>query len=164
MHIATLCITISLCATVALACLFSPKVYIILIHPEKNMRLAKQLKAQANSIRFASQLPTNASFMFPHHLINKDSVNNDERSTIVTSNNTEETDQPLMPNRKAASFKNSSNNYNHNDQQKIPTIITTSHSDSCLNNEKQRLAIKRYNCDDEDSLNSNVLQDEPIMQ
>jgi len=126
------------------------------------MRLTKQLKAQANSIKFASQLPTTTDFILNHNLINKDIVNNTERSTLVTSSNTEENDQPLIPNRKIT-FEDSSNNSNHNNQRKIPTIITTSHSDGCLNNEKQRLAIRRYNFDDDDSLNSNFLHDEQIM-
>ncbi|CAF1138269.1 unnamed protein product, partial [Didymodactylos carnosus] len=56
-HITTLCITISLSATVALVCLFSPKVYIILVHPEKNMRLTKQLRPTLNSLKFAAQIP-----------------------------------------------------------------------------------------------------------
>jgi len=126
------------------------------------MRLTKQLKAQANSIKFASQLPTTTDFILNHNLINKDIVNNTERSTLVTSSNTEENDQPLISNRKIT-FEDSSNNSNHNNQRKIPTIITTSHSDGCLNNEKQRLAIRRYNFDDDDSLNSNFLHDEQIM-
>jgi hypothetical protein len=31
-------VTISLSASVTLACLFSPKLYIILVHPERNVR------------------------------------------------------------------------------------------------------------------------------
>jgi hypothetical protein len=34
----TLCVTISLSAYVTLFCLYSPKLYIILVHPEKNVR------------------------------------------------------------------------------------------------------------------------------
>jgi len=37
-QITTLCIAISLSATVALVCLYSPKVYIIVLHPDKNVR------------------------------------------------------------------------------------------------------------------------------
>ena len=37
-QITTLCITISLSAYVTLFCLYSPKLYIILLHPEKNVR------------------------------------------------------------------------------------------------------------------------------
>lgn len=78
--------TLSLCATVALACLFSPKVYIILMHPEKNMRLGKQLKAQANSLKFAAEIPTNPNFSFNSHNHTSDkgsesnNYNNDEKS------------------------------------------------------------------------------------
>ncbi len=158
MHIATLCITISLCATVALACLFSPKVYIILLHPEKNMRLTNQLKAQANSIKFASQIPTSSDFMLNHYLSNKETVNHDVKSTLlITNNNTEETIQSPITNR--IILQTPVNNFDR----KIPTIITTSHSDGYLNDEKQRLAIKQYNYEDNDSLNSTFLPDEPIM-
>ncbi|KAF2367008.1 GPCR family 3 nine cysteines domain, partial [Trinorchestia longiramus] len=37
-QITTLCISISLSATVALVCLYSPKIYIIIFQPEKNVR------------------------------------------------------------------------------------------------------------------------------
>lgn len=37
-QITTLCITISLSAYVTLFCLYSPKLYIIILHPEKNVR------------------------------------------------------------------------------------------------------------------------------
>jgi hypothetical protein len=161
-HIATLCITISLCATVALACLFSPKVYIILLHPEKNMRLTKQLKAQANSIRFASQIPTNSDFMLNHHLADKDTINHDVKSTVLTANNTEGTNQPLISDQKKT-LQMPVNNFDNSNQRKVPTIITTSHSDGYINDEKQRLSIKRYNYDDNDSLNSSFLPDEQIM-
>ena len=154
MHIATLCITISLCATVALACLFSPKVYIILLHPEKNMRLTKQLKAQVNSIRFASQLPTNAE---NHHVMNneKQSVSTEENKESLVSNRTVTFD---------INANNTSDNSNlmiNNNKRKLPTIVMTSHSDGCLNDEKKRLSIQRYSYDDQDSLNS--IHDEQIM-
>ena len=37
-QITTMCLTISLSATVALVCLYLPKVYIIVFHPDKNVR------------------------------------------------------------------------------------------------------------------------------
>lgn len=37
-QITTLCVVTSLNATVALVCLYSPKVYIIVFHPDKNVR------------------------------------------------------------------------------------------------------------------------------
>lgn len=172
-HIATLCITISLCATVALACLFSPKVYIIVFHPEKNMRLTKQLKAQVNNIKFASQIATTTEFMFNHHPTpSKEIPPSDVPSPVSTSNNTEETKLPLVVHPKVT-FVDSLKKFENNHQRKIPTMITTSQSDGYLNHEKQRLAIKRYNYhadvenydvdDDDDSLNSNIFQDEQIM-
>ena len=162
-HISTLCITISLCATVALACLFSPKVYIILLHPEKNMRLTKQLKAQVNSIKFASQIATTTDFMSNHHPSpNRETI----PSAVLTSTNTEETKQPLILPPKVI-FPDPMNKFD-NHQRKIPTVITTSQSDGYLNHEKKRLAIKRYDYiadddDDDDSLNSNIFHDEQIM-
>ena len=38
LNITTLSVSISLSATVTLLCLFTPKLYIILLHPEKNVR------------------------------------------------------------------------------------------------------------------------------
>lgn len=38
LNLTTMCVSISLSATVTLACLFTPKLYIILLHPEKNVR------------------------------------------------------------------------------------------------------------------------------
>lgn len=37
-QITTLCVATSMNATVALVCLYSPKVYIIIFHPDKNVR------------------------------------------------------------------------------------------------------------------------------
>ena len=38
LRITTMCISISLSATIAMACLFTPKLYIILLRPERNVR------------------------------------------------------------------------------------------------------------------------------
>jgi len=41
LRITSMSVTISLSATVTLACLFSPKLYIIIFHPERNVRQVK---------------------------------------------------------------------------------------------------------------------------
>ena len=78
--------TISLSATVALACLFSPKVYIILVHPEKNMRITKQLKAQAHSLKFASQIATKTEMISSHQITTADASSSEDNSQVILSN------------------------------------------------------------------------------
>ena len=71
----------------------------------------------------------------------------------------------MIPNR-TVTFETSPNSKRmiNNNKRKLPTIITTSHSDGCLKNEKPKLSIKRYHYDDQDSLNSNPIQEgEQIM-
>jgi metabotropic X receptor len=47
-------VTISLSATVTLACLFSPKLYIIIFHPERNVRqVKKKIKMPPNFAPFS---------------------------------------------------------------------------------------------------------------
>ncbi|CAF1479223.1 unnamed protein product [Adineta steineri] len=165
-HITTLCVTISLCATVALACLFTPKVYIILVHPEKNMRLAKQLKAQVSSFKFTSHLPVSKNFISNDQMTNFDISSSDGQSKSVVSNDAEEQYHLLVSASKTVSFKtlpDDSKIINDKPKQKIPTIITTSDAEDCLNNEKQTLNLKKYPYEDNDSLNSNSLQGEDIM-
>lgn len=48
----TLCVTISLSAYVTLVCLYSPKLYIIVLHPEKNVR-----KLTMNTVKKPQALP-----------------------------------------------------------------------------------------------------------
>ncbi|XP_017486927.1 PREDICTED: metabotropic glutamate receptor-like, partial [Rhagoletis zephyria] len=55
-QITTLCVSISLSAYVALFCLFFPKVYIILVHPDKNVR-----KLTMNSATYKKQPATSSS-------------------------------------------------------------------------------------------------------
>lgn len=59
-QITTLCVSISLSAYVALFCLFFPKVYIIIFHPDKNVR-----KLTMNSATYkkptSSSVPTTSS-------------------------------------------------------------------------------------------------------
>ncbi|XP_076038510.1 mangetout isoform X2 [Oratosquilla oratoria] len=51
LRITTTSVTISLSATVALACLFAPKLYIILIHPERNIRHSMMPQTKYSAIR-----------------------------------------------------------------------------------------------------------------
>ncbi len=51
-RLATMCFSISLSATVSLVCLFTPKLYIIILHPERNIRqsmLSTKLASKTNS-------------------------------------------------------------------------------------------------------------------
>ncbi|XP_035825890.1 metabotropic glutamate receptor 4-like [Aplysia californica] len=51
-RLATMCFSISLSATVALICMFTPKLYIILLRPERNVRqsmMAKNMQLKLNS-------------------------------------------------------------------------------------------------------------------
>ncbi|UJR09763.1 hypothetical protein I4U23_013990 [Adineta vaga] len=153
-HITTLCVAISLCATVALFCLFSPKVYIILIHPEKNMRLANQLKAQASSFKFTSHIPmtTNVPLL--------DGTNNDVVLKSIVNN---EADQlsPSSVASKSVSFKLIPNSAKT--KPRLPSIGSTRDTNNCSNNDKQKLRFKKYTFDDDDSLNSNSNQGEDMM-
>ncbi|XP_042231154.1 metabotropic glutamate receptor 6-like isoform X2 [Homarus americanus] len=51
LRITTTSVTISLSATVALACLFTPKLYIILLHPERNVRQSMMPAAKYSAIK-----------------------------------------------------------------------------------------------------------------
>ncbi|CAF0814768.1 unnamed protein product [Rotaria sp. Silwood1] len=167
-NIATLCVTISLCATVALACLFSPKVYIILLHPEKNMRLTKQLRAQVHSLKFAAQIPANSAFMLNHDKNNKEIINNDSQS-VTTSPTTEEKSQSLISNQQVIlrtllnNTKNRNKRLKNNEKRKMSATIITSHSDGYLIGEQPKSSIKQNTYRDDDSLDSDSLQNEQIM-
>lgn len=118
------------------------------------MRLTKQLKAQVNSIKFASQLPTNSSIVLNHRSSTIPSTTTTTTTpTTTTAAATTEASQPLISSNKLTALNNDS-------RRKIPTIITTSQSDNCLTNDKLKSKAQRYNFDDNDSLNSNFLQEE----
>ncbi|XP_047495202.1 metabotropic glutamate receptor 6-like [Penaeus chinensis] len=51
LRITTTSVTISLSATVALVCLFTPKLYIILLHPERNVRQSMMPAAKYSAIK-----------------------------------------------------------------------------------------------------------------
>ena len=56
----TLCVSISLSAYVTLFCLFSPKIYIIIFHPDKNIR-----KLTMNSNTYRKPTPSSGITYFP---------------------------------------------------------------------------------------------------
>ncbi|XP_043238837.1 metabotropic glutamate receptor-like [Amphibalanus amphitrite] len=62
-QITTLCVAISLSASVALICLYAPKVYIIVFHPEKNVR-----KLTMNSAAYRRAVSSSAAPSFNHAL------------------------------------------------------------------------------------------------
>lgn len=52
-QVTTLCVSINLSASVALICLYSPKVYILVFHPDKNVR-----KLTMNSAAYRKGTPS----------------------------------------------------------------------------------------------------------
>ena len=150
-HITTLCITISLSATVALACLFSPKVYIILVHPEKNMRLTKQLRAQASSFKFASQLANTAEFSSNHRPAHLDVSSSDGQSKSVMSNDQDENSQPLVTNL-TVRFKNVSAPCETTmTKTKTPRPVAPVRSENGLTEENRKLSMEKSSLDDDAS-------------
>ncbi|XP_076180617.1 metabotropic glutamate receptor B isoform X2 [Ptiloglossa arizonensis] len=62
LRITSMSVTISLSASVTIACLFSPKLYIILIRPERNIRQS-MMPARYNTTKSSAVTATNASSM-----------------------------------------------------------------------------------------------------
>ncbi|XP_076639912.1 metabotropic glutamate receptor B isoform X2 [Colletes latitarsis] len=62
LRITSMSVTISLSASVTIACLFSPKLYIILIRPERNVRQS-MMPAKYNTTKSSAVTGTNASSM-----------------------------------------------------------------------------------------------------
>ena len=160
----------SLSATVALACLFSPKVYIILLHPEKNMRLTKQLKIHSNNLQFASQIAKAPNLPFSHGLLTYDVSSSDTQSKSLAGNNNEGNCQPLVE-KLTVAFQPISNNhkagYGVTDKKakskpNVATFVQTTHSKNCLGNEVRMLKMKNDSHDDYDSLDSNFIQNEEV--
>lgn len=118
------------------------------------MRLTKQLKAQANSLKFASQLATKSNFMLNNRMPSHDLSTSDGQSKSLTENDHDESlgTKPMK-------FKTLTNNHEKNNKEKLPIIITTNQSDK----DKYQLKIQKYNYDDNDSLNSNPLHEEDVM-
>ncbi|XP_060080563.1 metabotropic glutamate receptor-like [Ylistrum balloti] len=84
-QITTLCISISLSATVALLCLFTPKMYIIVFQPEKNVRRLTMNSASYNKKpqTTTSSILTNNHDAFSERI--KLSVNYDQKFGVTTT-------------------------------------------------------------------------------
>ncbi|XP_060600665.1 metabotropic glutamate receptor 3-like isoform X2 [Ruditapes philippinarum] len=67
-QITTLCVSISLSASVALVCLFTPKMYIIFFQPEKNVR---KLAMMMNSMHRKTDSPAELIRLNVHHFAQK---------------------------------------------------------------------------------------------
>lgn len=63
-----MCLTISLSATVALVCLYLPKVYIIVFHPDKNVRKLTMTATYRKATPASTAMATGASLH--HHSTN----------------------------------------------------------------------------------------------
>jgi hypothetical protein len=132
------------------------------------MRLAKQLKAQASSMKFASQIPTKSEFLANHNSIKPETSKSDENAKLVT-NHAEESKNLLSPNRIATSESPANHSENSNPTitdsiQALPLIVTTNQVYSCANCEQQKLKTKLFkDDDDDDSLDSSSMNEEPIM-
>ncbi|KAK4004756.1 hypothetical protein OUZ56_006481 [Daphnia magna] len=72
LRITSMSVTISLSATVTLACLFSPKLYIIIFHPERNVRQALTVPtAKASAIHHHKNGPCSNNGHLPNNGTNK---------------------------------------------------------------------------------------------
>lgn len=162
-HITTLCITISLSATVALACLFSPKVYIILVHPEKNMRLTKQLRAQASSFKFASQLANKVELSSNHPLTHLDVSSSDAHSRSAMGNDHDENSQPLATSM-TVRFKNISEPCETTTTKiKAPMPVATGRAENGRTEENHKLSMERASFEDAGSVKSSSLHHEHVI-
>lgn len=67
LRIATMSYSISLSATVTLACMFAPKLYIILTHPEKNVRTSMATHGTRTYVNSSTQPTIQANFVNCHY-------------------------------------------------------------------------------------------------
>lgn len=136
------------------------------------MRLTKQLKAQANSLKFASQIPTSGDLLLRYNQLSvKENenyhLNHHRNNDVVIVNRIDEISRAVSLNTNMDNYENSKTSMN-TVQGKLPTIIMTSHSDGALRDDR-RVSIQCYHIsrhnqhDDQCSLNSASIQDEQVM-
>lgn len=80
-QITTLCVSISLSASVALACLFTPKMYIIIFQPEKNVR--KLTMMINSSLNRKTDSPAELIRLNVHHFATKFNSTMDSADTAI---------------------------------------------------------------------------------
>lgn len=80
-QITTLCVSISLSASVALACLFTPKMYIIIFQPEKNVR--KLTMMINSSLNRKTDSPAELIRLNVHHFASKFNSTMDSGDTAI---------------------------------------------------------------------------------
>ncbi|CAF5095887.1 unnamed protein product, partial [Rotaria magnacalcarata] len=129
------------------------------------MRLAKQLKAQGNTLKFASKIPIKPNFTNNHKEFLDTTSNNDANSKSLGGIKNKDKSQPLvsklgvtrlsLSHESANSCKKTQNNTN---KFKTSTTTTINKAENHLNNEKYQVKINSFNHDDDDSLNSNPIR------
>ena len=128
------------------------------------MRLTKQLKAQANNLKFASQIPTAGDFLLRYNAAAQKNLNNHNNETVISNSNDEENNRTDSSDPLVRNFDNSKKSMT-NSQRKVPTIIMTSHSEDSFCDDRTCRTPEQYDLreEDEDSLNSASIQDEQII-
>lgn len=128
------------------------------------MRLTKQLKAQANNLKFASQIPTAGDFLLRYNAAAQKNLNNHNNETVISNSNDEENNRTDLSDPLVRNFDNSKKSMT-NSQRKVPTIIMTSHSEDSFRDDRTCRTPEQYDLreEDEDSLNSASIQDEQII-
>lgn len=140
------------------------------------MRMTKQLRAQANGLKFASQLMTKTSFKSHISPPYPDFPKSDGQSKTLTTNEPDEHSQAFVPSNEFIKcppmIDESDVDDNdklkpmissNNTERKTPMIISTSRSENYLYDEKNRLKITKYNYEDIASLNSTPILDDDVM-
>ncbi|XP_075167439.1 mangetout [Haematobia irritans] len=161
LRITSMSVTISLSASVTIACLFSPKLYIILIRPERNVRQS-MMPPRSNMHRTANTGPSSmmaaavvtAATCAQEEKIQKHitPTNTDENSSVSQKKKLCEmatqtiTISSIFTNLDSSAYQQIPYadqyvpNYNHNDKEELPLAENNTSSTSSLGNEAQVVA------------------------